>query len=151
MWLDCSLPPGVQATAVVDLGGPRGAHPLGPVKISHNKMATKGVRIDFMFLGPSVTRPLDLLLIRLTPTTWGPIPGRVCKWVVSFQLKGLLINICLFLLLNLEIKTGYDVLVEDENCGYLTPDGNCGYLKPTIQDIGKSKQWNYRLNLTKKM
>ena len=50
---------------------------------------------------------------------------------------------------------GYDVLVEDQNCGYLTPDENCGCLKPTIQDTGKSKQWNYhfetiRLNLTKK-
>ena len=26
--------------------------PPGPVEISHKKMATKGDRIDFMFLGP---------------------------------------------------------------------------------------------------
>ena len=29
------------------------APPPDPVKISHKKMATKGGRIDFMFLGPS--------------------------------------------------------------------------------------------------
>ena len=88
----------------------------------------------------------------------GTNPAYVDKWAVDLQLKGLLVNIFLFLLLNLhaEIKTGYDVLVEDEHCGYLTPDENCGYQKPTIQDTGKSKQCNYRLdkiglNLTKKM
>ena len=35
--------------------------PPGPVKISHRKMATKGGRIELMFLGP-LSRPLDLLL-----------------------------------------------------------------------------------------
>ena len=45
--------------AVTDPGGPRG--PLGPVKISHKKMAAKGSRIDFMFLAP-LTRLLDPLL-----------------------------------------------------------------------------------------
>ena len=39
--------------AVADPGVPRGAClPPGPVKISHKKMAAKGGRIVFMFLGP---------------------------------------------------------------------------------------------------
>ena len=46
---------------------PRGAEgamapPPGPVKIGHKKMAAKGDRIDFMFLGPS---PLPGRWIRL--------------------------------------------------------------------------------------
>ena len=52
---------------VADPGGPRGPWPPpGPVKISHKKKATEGTCIDFMFLGPPPTRPLDLLLISLT-------------------------------------------------------------------------------------
>ena len=45
--------------SVADPGGL--AMPPGPVKISHKKMAAKGGRVDFMFLGP-LTWPLDLLL-----------------------------------------------------------------------------------------
>ena len=50
--------------AVADPGGAEGAMaPPCPVKIGHKKMAAKGGRIDFMFLGPpSLTRPLDPLL-----------------------------------------------------------------------------------------
>ena len=46
------------------------------------------------------------------------------------------IIIFLLLLLNPEIKTGYDVLLEDENCGYLEPSQNSEYVKPTVQDTG---------------
>ena len=38
--------------AVADPGGRGGHAPPDPVKISHKKMATKGGRIDFMFLAP---------------------------------------------------------------------------------------------------
>ena len=49
--------------AVADPGGAEGAMaPPGPVKIGHKKMAAKGGCIDFMFLGPPLTRPLDPLL-----------------------------------------------------------------------------------------
>ena len=45
-------------------GGAKGAMaPPGPVKIGHaKKMAAEGGRIDFMFLAPPLTRPLDPLL-----------------------------------------------------------------------------------------
>ena len=50
--------------AVADPGGAKGAMaPPGPVKIGHKKMAAEGGRIDFMFLGPPLTRPLDPLLV----------------------------------------------------------------------------------------
>ena len=44
---------------VADSGGRgHGRAPLpGPVKISHKKMATKGSRIDFMFLTPPPSTP----------------------------------------------------------------------------------------------
>ena len=55
----------MQHCKVADPGGGRGGHgpPPGPVKIGHKKMATKGGRIDFMFLAPPLTRPLDPLLL----------------------------------------------------------------------------------------
>ena len=46
---------GAPQFSVVDLGGgAEGVMPPGPVKISHKKMATKGSRIDFMFLAPPI-------------------------------------------------------------------------------------------------
>ena len=42
---------------------------MGPppalIKISHKKMATEGGRIDFMFLGSPLTRPLYPLLYKV--------------------------------------------------------------------------------------
>ena len=46
--------------------GDKGVMAPGPVKISHKKMAAKSARIDFMFLGPSPTWPLDALLRWMT-------------------------------------------------------------------------------------
>ena len=48
---------------VADPGGQGGHGPPGPVKISHKKMAAKSGRIDFMFLAPLFTWPLDPLLV----------------------------------------------------------------------------------------
>ena len=50
-------------------GGPRGPwSPLALWKKVIKKMAAKGDRIDFMFLGPPLTRPLDPLLHRYPQT-----------------------------------------------------------------------------------
>ena len=58
-----SLHNGMKSVADPGEGGPRGAcPPLGPVKIVINKMVAKGGRIDFLFLAPPPTRPLDPLL-----------------------------------------------------------------------------------------
>ena len=46
-------------------------HPLGPVKISHKKMATKGDCIDFMFLGPLPYPAVG------SATREGVVPGQV--------------------------------------------------------------------------
>ena len=42
---------------------PRGPCSPSPVQISHKKVAAKGGHIDFMFLGPPPTRPLDPMLL----------------------------------------------------------------------------------------
>ena len=52
----------MQLDAVADPGGQGGHGSLGSVKISHQKIAAEGGRIDFMFLAPLPIRPLDPLL-----------------------------------------------------------------------------------------
>ena len=44
-------------------GGEGAMPPPSPVEISHKKMDAEGARIDFMFLAPPLTRPLDLLKV----------------------------------------------------------------------------------------
>ena len=51
-----------QVLTFESVADPGGRDNSGPVKISHKKMATKRGHIDFMFLGPSPTLPLDPLL-----------------------------------------------------------------------------------------
>ena len=65
---------GMREMLVADWGG-EGAMAPHLVKISHNKDGAKGGHIDFMFLAPRFTQPLDLLLNGILRFAAGATPA----------------------------------------------------------------------------